>query len=396
MTGDIRNVVIFVSDALRWDYTPKEIKRLGHTFKTVAQSCHTPTSFASIVSGLNPPKHGVEWFSDTISKNLYTIFDLPINSSYYSFNKYDPVYRVLGNPPRISLKNLREPFVYLEKNVDTHAPYNPNYKGTAKDYSKEYRKKPGIYIRDYEIAVEKSCNEFFDRIRTLKKRGLLDRTLLIYTSDHGEFLGEYGFPGHEFPCAPELVYVPTVFIHQSLDNKDSFPQIIRHVDILPTILDLLEIKVNYPFEGVNVFTVNDPLLGYCRTTFPYLSPWKIVVSSVWNEQGGYVKLIGATWRMLIILLQELLYRSQTFKPFTYCKRVQQFGEPLESVEEKIINVFENKYTYGYANMIHENPLNQKKAKELGMKLRLRKKIRKLKSKNVLKSEKNFTKTDNLC
>jgi len=368
--------MMFVSDALRWDYAPERVTKLGPTLKTVAQSCHTPTSFASIVTGMNPPKHGVKWFYDRISEDLYTIFDLPVNTSYYS-HKFDALRQVFGKHAlSIPLDSIREPFVYLEKNLHTHAPYNDFYKGTATDYVRESKKKPGTYLRDYELAVEKAANDFFDRIRTLKKRGLLDRTLLIFTSDHGEFLGEYGLLGHSFPCAPELVYVPTVFIHPSLDNKDFLPTIMRHVDLLPTIIDLLGIKVDWAFEGVNIFEVDETLLGYCRVTFPYLFPWKIVVSSIWNEKGGYVKLKGSALRRLIVLLHELMYRSQTLKPFTYCKRVRQFGEHLINVDE-LIEVFENKFTYGYVNKIHEGPFNHKKISELVMRLRVRRKIRKM-------------------
>jgi len=60
----------------------------------------------------------------------------------------------------------------------------------------------------------------------------MDRTLVIFTSDHGELLGEYGgLTGHVRPPCPELVYVPTVFIHPLIKNKKTEESIMRHVDL---------------------------------------------------------------------------------------------------------------------------------------------------------------------
>jgi arylsulfatase A-like enzyme len=45
-----------------------------------------------------------------------------------------------------------------------------------------------------------------------KLRGILDDSLVIFTSDHGELLGEYnGLYHHQTPVVPELVYVPLAF-----------------------------------------------------------------------------------------------------------------------------------------------------------------------------------------
>lgn len=50
----IKNIMIFVSDALRWDYLPQSVARRGITFKTIASSLFTASSFPSMVTGLYP------------------------------------------------------------------------------------------------------------------------------------------------------------------------------------------------------------------------------------------------------------------------------------------------------------------------------------------------------
>lgn len=55
----IENVMIFVSDALRWDYLPDSVAKRGVTFKTVASSLFTAASFPSMATGVYPSSHGV-------------------------------------------------------------------------------------------------------------------------------------------------------------------------------------------------------------------------------------------------------------------------------------------------------------------------------------------------
>jgi len=47
---DIKNMMIFVSDSLRWDYTPVSILNMGISTKTVASSLYTASSFPIIIS----------------------------------------------------------------------------------------------------------------------------------------------------------------------------------------------------------------------------------------------------------------------------------------------------------------------------------------------------------
>ena len=57
LKGRVKNIVIFIADALRYDYYPKELEDYGFVIKCIAQSIFTPVSLASIATGLNPPRH---------------------------------------------------------------------------------------------------------------------------------------------------------------------------------------------------------------------------------------------------------------------------------------------------------------------------------------------------
>jgi arylsulfatase A-like enzyme len=64
-----------------------------------------------------------------------------------------------------------------------------------------------------------------------------DDTWVIFTADHGEHLGEAGLAEHQFSLRDELVNVPLVVSHSSLDDRVE-DCVVSHVDIAPTIYDI--------------------------------------------------------------------------------------------------------------------------------------------------------------
>lgn len=74
---------------------------------------------------------------------------------------------------------------------------------------------------------------------TLERTGLLDRALLIYTSDHGEEFYEHGRVGHGTGLWHEQVHVPLI-VHVPGQNKGvTVTSTVGHVDVAPTVLEAL-------------------------------------------------------------------------------------------------------------------------------------------------------------
>lgn len=86
-------------------------------------------------------------------------------------------------------------------------------------------------------------------IDKLKETGLYDRTMLILTSDHGEEFFEHSGWGHGYSVYDEALKVPLIikFPDSSFKGK-IYDQIVSLVDIMPTILDWLDID----FSDANI------------------------------------------------------------------------------------------------------------------------------------------------
>ena len=71
------------------------------------------------------------------------------------------------------------------------------------------------------------------------------RTLWVVTADHGEGLGAHDFFGHGMYIYEEQVRVPMIFYGgDSWRNGETVGQMVRHVDLKPTLAELLGVEID--------------------------------------------------------------------------------------------------------------------------------------------------------
>jgi len=393
LKGKIKNVVIFISDSLRWDYTPVEVKKLGITFKTIAASIFTASSVPSIITGLYPYNHRVYSFLDKMPRNIFSILDFPgYDISIWCENTwtdwrpkgYSQIHEILQFKVAKSLEELRPPFIYIEDEKGGHCPYgwteNDVYRESdCLSFFKDYGRKSIAELRErYKRGIKRSVEIFRKRIKILEEKDVINNTLIIFTSDHGELLGEYGgLVGHGNITTPELVYVPTILIHPDIPKEDySNEGVIRHVDIFPTILDLLGYDVSMlRVEGVSLLKAKT-LPSYGKSYFKIKrSKHVFIEKGVWDINGGYVFREGswAIWLSRLILFVmgplanpsriESIYLKERLKKYPYealreypklvkivSARVLKFGNPIINLNtaRKIASEFKIDITNVYA------------------------------------------------
>jgi arylsulfatase A-like enzyme len=90
----------------------------------------------------------------------------------------------------------------------------------------------------YDASVASDDARLEELIQDFERRGLLDDTVVIVTSDHGENLGEHGLLDHVLSVHQTLLHVPLIVRHPA-----SFPKGLRYrgvvstVSIFPTLLE---------------------------------------------------------------------------------------------------------------------------------------------------------------
>jgi hypothetical protein len=401
---NIRNIVIFVCDSLRWDYIPQSIVNMGITIKTVASSLYTATSFPSMISGLYPPKTGVHTWDDLLPKSIRGLLDLDgINSSLWcetTWTYFPPdksaLHMVMGNPKGISLGEIESPFVYIEDDKGGHCPYGLPLgqhmgEGCGKFFEEYSKKGKEALKKQYKLGIEQSAENFKKRINILKERNLLDSTLIIFTSDHGELLGEYGgLIGHGRPPCAEMVYVPTVFIHPLLNHEYIDNKIIRHVDLFPTIASILNKRISYKVDGFDLTSSPFPSIGLNFKFGGYFKANNILkklmfynACGAWDSYGGHIFHGLSRNRALIFFLYKMfIQRHGEFKFMLEDSKKDPSGRfncykrALYQLTSPYIKSLNPHFSKDNANKIIEDLL--KESRDFQEKLRIKNKINKLK------------------
>lgn len=102
-------------------------------------------------------------------------------------------------------------------------------------------------IAQYDGAIAFGDREFGRFVRELKSRGLYDRALVVFTADHGEEFLDHGQWTHGKTVFDELVRVPLlVKFPQGRHAGARVRQQVQSVDVLPTILQALDLPVPAP------------------------------------------------------------------------------------------------------------------------------------------------------
>jgi arylsulfatase A-like enzyme len=97
----------------------------------------------------------------------------------------------------------------------------------------------GLY--DGEISyVDSRVGQLY---AALKEHGLLDNTVLVITSDHGENLGEHGLMDHAYCLYDTLLHVPLIVCGPSdFSRAQRVRQPVQTLDLFPSILSMAGIR----------------------------------------------------------------------------------------------------------------------------------------------------------
>jgi arylsulfatase A-like enzyme/cytochrome c-type biogenesis protein CcmH/NrfG len=101
---------------------------------------------------------------------------------------------------------------------------------------------------DAEIAY---ADEIVGRlIHYLKTHQMYDRSTIVLLSDHGEGLGDHGEEGHGLFLYDEAIRVPLIVKQESnAGSGRRVADLVQHIDIVPTILDLVKAPIPANLHG---------------------------------------------------------------------------------------------------------------------------------------------------
>ncbi len=114
----------------------------------------------------------------------------------------------------------------------------------------------GYLESQYDAKVRYTDDSLAELFKGLKALGLWDNTLIILTSDHGEELMDHGNFFHEQSLYDELIRVPLIMrLPKAIAENKTMPQMARHIDVMPTVLEMLNIYPSSPMQGDSLLSL---------------------------------------------------------------------------------------------------------------------------------------------
>jgi arylsulfatase A-like enzyme len=306
----------------------------GTRFTTaIAASNRTGTSMASLWTGLLPSRHGVFRTGDVLADDVTTLAELlrargyrtgawcPNPSLDRSFghaqgwDSYDddilidaadgvPTWQRWETATTINERALRwiaqdpqTPFLAWLHYRDVHGPYVPPppydrmfpRQGSRLLTDAEVAARPPYltlpgdgndllhYVSQYDGDVRYTDERIGELLEALERRGVLERTVVVVTADHGEAFLDHGQWNHDASLYDEEVHVPLLVVRPG-DRARVVERVVSGIDLFPTLLALAGAPLPAS-DGESLLPLLDGDDARYRRRFAYAesrAPWRAV------------------------------------------------------------------------------------------------------------------------
>jgi len=120
---------------------------------------------------------------------------------------------------------------------------------------------PKPIIRERYVAEVEHVDRYVGELLTeLRDKGIYEDSLILFTSDHGEALGEHGAIGHVQNLTHDQIAVPLIIKPPKgsgpWDRLDA-TRLVRHVDLVPTILQITGVPALPGQKGQSLLSTPD-------------------------------------------------------------------------------------------------------------------------------------------
>jgi len=292
---------------------------------TISTSSHTLPGIASILTGLTPFTHGLDgpptwerW--GELWKPWKTPFNILVENGYKIAGYDEWFYNKLGYTEEVKdlnksiEKHKNGKFFLWYLPYETHLPYDPKAPYDTMFMPSDYHisestkqklevvkstmiiHKPGLLSRHeqeqsassskdkathersagvltlseedipaitalYDGEVRAQDEEIEGYVKKLEDLNLLDDTIVVITSDHGEEMGERGAVGHA-SCSlagtlyEEVIRVPLIIRYpKALPQGKVVEKQVSSIDIMPTLFDIMGLEMPKETEGHSLIPI---------------------------------------------------------------------------------------------------------------------------------------------
>ncbi|XP_005356609.1 arylsulfatase K [Microtus ochrogaster] len=175
--------------------------------------------------------------------------------------------------------------------VDYYSSYTKNC--TGKFTRKEIKNIRAFY---YAMCAETDAM-LGEIILALRKLDLLQKTIVIYTSDHGEMAMEHR-QFYKMSMYEASTHVPLLIMGPGIKTNLQVPNVVSLVDIYPTMLDIAGIAVPQTLSGYSLLTLSSEASANEQTFKMYRPPWILSEFHGCNANASTYMLRTGRWKYI--------------------------------------------------------------------------------------------------
>jgi arylsulfatase A-like enzyme len=309
----------------------------------------TPVSEMSVQTGLFPTAHGINNFDSVLPSTVPTMaqtlkakgystqaiisspefFDQPTLKESFSrgFDSYDYVQSgfkrdfpsLSSVTSALSASANKQTFLWLSLG-GVHWPYgteknnvyaDKNYNGLFANKTLDWFQFQNIYkglvyprlaivgdadvqyIRDQYDNGVRAFDDFLGQVvDQLRQQNLLEKTIVIIESEHGEDLGEHGYFAH-YDVLDTQTHTPLLILGPNVQDNKIIDTLASSVDVLPTLYDLLGMTPDTPLQGRSFLSAvqdkktvaENPVKPIFLERSPLWEEAELSIRQLWQERG---------------------------------------------------------------------------------------------------------------
>jgi arylsulfatase A-like enzyme len=246
------------------------------------------------------------------------------------------------------LAKQREPFFLFLRHMDPHAPYLPPepfermfYHGNECDPKnksmepvmafKPFRDffaswmPPGITDKDYVIAQYDGAVAYMDAamqtiFTALEKLDILDQTIVVINSDHGETLYDHECYFDHHGLYDQTLHVPLIIRYPArVPQGRRVAGYNRHQDLMPTLLELAGIETDIQFDGKSLLPLISGEIASYESEF-------YITECTWMRKHGWRT---PQWKLILALEPDFHFKP----PVELYNLVEDPGENINLADQ---------------------------------------------------------------
>jgi arylsulfatase A-like enzyme len=178
--------------------------------------------------------------------------------------------RSMIDPAVAWIEDQDRPFFLMMAPVNPHHPYaTPRDFERIADPSEEGIGEAERTWRNYLNSLHYADAALGLLVEALEREGLMEDTVLVVVADHGEAFHQHkGNYNHPLFIYEENVRVPALFYGPGIiPGGQRMDSVTRHVDIMPSILDLLGIRDPGRRDGESIFSPSKEKMAVLHTSW---------------------------------------------------------------------------------------------------------------------------------